>query len=525
MGCAAGAPQDDPAAWVPLPLTTRAGAPNPLQTELVARWDGLRSRARHPELFRSAADLFDGRPSAFGPLLVPLADGERPDAVTVATAGEATAPVRWRVRLGPDGRRWLRITPQRPLPPGRVRWAIAGVGTRPWGDCLGTDTECAEAPDGSLVIHATVPDWRAPMAAAIKRMPAATVAATRPIDPFVGGPAVTAVVLGLEEYRSPDGPAGGVLALDDVAPGAGRPVTATAWVMIPGGTPAGWVLYAHGLAGTRRRPSLYREFLDDGLAVVSLPELRHRGRHDQLGADNPLNRATAFFNLANLPMTRDNLRQMYIDVARTVRAIPAIADALGTESPAGAVGYVGTSLGCMVGSAASALVPEIRATTCFVGGARIADLFERGAFGILYTTLQLDVGGLRAPAWQPFVSLLIQRGLDAADPGVLAGPEPALSAFRLHVALGDQIMPNRASLALARALDLGLLDRPVAPFDVLPPAPGISGVRLHRYPDRSGAARHGGPSGDRAVVAEAAAFMRASLAPPPLEPLRPPPPR
>jgi hypothetical protein len=79
-------------------------------------------------------------------------------------------------------------------------------------------------------------------------------------------------------------------------------------------------------------------------------------------------------------------------------------------------------------------------------------------------------------------------------------------------------MPNRASLALARALRLGRFGPPPPPFATLPVTNGAAGVLVHEFPALGGGARHGAPSGDPAIREKAASFLRFFLSRSPTKP-------
>src|SRR6185295_6559699 len=103
-----------------------------------------------------------------------------------------------------------------------------------------------------------------------------------------------------------------------------------------------------------------------------------------------------FSSTTNLAATRDQIRQLMIDTAQLVRVVKDTTAGIGSlnvddPSTAGVterldvseLGYIGMSLGSVMGSLAVAANPEITRATLNVGGASPADILTQATVTFL----------------------------------------------------------------------------------------------------------------------------------------------
>jgi dienelactone hydrolase len=191
-----------------------------------------------------------------------------------------------------------------------------------------------------------------------------------------------------------------------------------------------------------------------------------------------------FTNLANLFATRDNFRQHVIDLSQVVRVLRnTAATGLAAQLAANAalppldqaaIGYLGQSMGALLGSSFLALSPFVRVGVLNVGGGRVIDIFTdpRSVYaqqlGPFLAGMGIDAD---TPAYHQLVETLAWV-MDPGDPVSLArhvrlSPlSNPLTMMRnpqkrviLQMAGRDEVLPNDWTRRLA--LELGL---PVDPM-------------------------------------------------------------
>jgi hypothetical protein len=199
-------------------------------------------------------------------------------------------------------------------------------------------------------------------------------------------------------------------------------------------------------------------------------------------------------SLTNFFSTRDNFRQQVIDLAQLVRLLGS-GGATGLASQAGAaaggpiafdpakIGYVGQSLGGILGTLYNAVSPETTNVALNVPGGALPQIIldapsfaaEKKALLETLATQGIQVG---TPAFDQFIGIA-QWVLDPADPAnmgwrlthpaVVAGGMNAPNASRkafIQFIEGDQTVPNISNFALLQAAD--------RPFSKTPPSFGCS---------------------------------------------------
>jgi len=180
----------------------------------------------------------------------------------------------------------------------------------------------------------------------------------------------------------------------------------------------------------------------------------------------------AFIDVERLPGTRDHFRQSVIDLSATTRAIK-LADwktaTGGIALDPNDIRYAGISLGGILGGLVSGIDPTYRAMLLNVGGAGLVDLMRESATfgptlksalaakGVSEGTPEYD-SFLNAAKWMldeidpiNFAPYARKRPLVYADPATNQPVTAPVKALRLHMATGDSVVPNTATMRLVAA--------------------------------------------------------------------------
>ncbi|MBK6516532.1 MAG: alpha/beta fold hydrolase [Polyangiaceae bacterium] len=243
------------------------------------------------------------------------------------------------------------------------------------------------------------------------------------------------------------------------------------------------VIYQHGLGGDKDgswgTSERLAEVLAGGVAVIAIDSPGHGFRGD--GAEGIASSVFGYFGIDpdsgefDIARARDNFRQMAADQLELVRFVQSLSelDLLPAGAPDGVPDldvsqllYIGHSFGSVQGPTLFALAPEVRHAVWNVGGDGLMFLLEDSG------TFSLVVNGLRPPgtpdgALARFMSAT-QAIVDPGDPlnyapfalgGSLSQARPAgPRSVLLQEVVGDNIVPNSSSHAVARAVGLGLMN-------------------------------------------------------------------
>lgn len=267
------------------------------------------------------------------------------------------------------------------------------------------------------------------------------------------------------------------------------------------------VIFQHGI--TRSKSDIFvlaDSFCAQGFAVVATDLVLHGD--DTLPGQTS---GTGFINLTNLRNSRDNIRQSAVNLfylTQLIRSGNTNFDGVGGPDLAtGVPGYIGMSLGGIVGGVYTAVDPSSRNTVLNVPGGRISTLLlTSGSFspailaGLAGVGIQPNTDGFR----QFF--LIAQTVVDDADPmnyaapalaGTLKGGAGNGSRVLVQEAMADTTIDNSATTDLVNAFSLvpGFsLVRPIATALTLLPqvdAPftngGLGASGMFQFPG----ARHG----------------------------------
>ena len=235
------------------------------------------------------------------------------------------------------------------------------------------------------------------------------------------------------------------------------------------------LLFGHGIGGDIS--NIY--FLDglvDQLPVtrIAMDAVAH-GEHPLATKDQAFERVLDFFALDLSTQTidalkaRDNFRQSTYDKLQLIELLHQDSDINqdGREDlDLSRMAYYGLSLGGIMGVEFLALEPRIDLTILAVSGARLVSVLTDGSvIGDFKPAIYALVGGEEEfHRFTPLAQVL----LDAADPGSFA---PYLSSTQrgdvlgetqagdlphllMQVAMNDEVVPNNANYALARALEV-----------------------------------------------------------------------
>lgn len=259
------------------------------------------------------------------------------------------------------------------------------------------------------------------------------------------------------------------------------------------------VIFGHGLGGSRRDAlNLAEPLCEKGFAVISIDMWNHGSRLSPTDNGNNLgskpaftgNRALkdgfsdesgstaylAFFeSFMNLSAIRDSIRQSTLDFARVAMLVQTDPDlsALGAgyKLDRTKVAYLGESFGTIVGSNLAAIEPSIGLFILNVAGGGVIDQIvpnsaKIGEIAIPFAEQLYRTQG-RIDRFHPLVGVM-QAVFDGADSltfarhvlrdrfkidGEVIGKRHVILIEAIH----DEIMPNAASEALARAFGLYVL--------------------------------------------------------------------
>lgn len=326
----------------------------------------------------------------------------------------------------------------------------------------------------------------------------------------------------------------------------GKPVawyTLPVALWLPLDTPPPWpvMIFGHGLGSPRTQAKeLADRAAPAGFATIAIDAVRH-GEHPAGANPGTIGALLGFFAISTESLAvdglqlRDNWRQSTYDKLQLLRAIaahPDLDDDGKAELRADKIAYVGVSLGGIMGPEFLALQDRVSAAVLSVPGARVGTIIrDSEQFGPLIAALKPDgYGDGDVARFFP----ILQTLLDAGDSGVYApfvlrdrllpGMAPQLL---MQMAIPDEIVPNSATRALARAMDIphaAPVVQPVELLQVLPALPAVGNLatgltaalfqfdRLREDPDgKVQPASHSDLPGSEEAVYQDLVFLQAWL--------------
>ena len=170
------------------------------------------------------------------------------------------------------------------------------------------------------------------------------------------------------------------------------------------------------------------------------------------GPDGEIDPSGAWFiNLQSLLTSRDNLRQGVVDLFQLAHAIPSMHYSPGTDFDGSHIGFVGQSLGSIVGSVFLSLDPNVGIGVINVPGGGIARLLDGSPTFGPRIRAGLAAAGVEAgtPDYDAFM-VAAQTAVDSGDPINFGGADTLMSTKRLLAqevvgggdVLPDQVIPN-----------------------------------------------------------------------------------
>lgn len=247
------------------------------------------------------------------------------------------------------------------------------------------------------------------------------------------------------------------------------------------GDPFPVLLYGHGLNGDRSQARQLARFAAPlGVATIAVDAPEH-GAHPRRvgGGDLAILYFFGFtpeFILEGAAL-RDNWRQGTFDKLALLELIRAGADVDGdgdVDLDADRMGYLGVSLGGIMGSELLSLSEDLDVGVLVVPGGRVTDILQFSAmFAPLVTVLTpAGVGPGDVDRFWPVLQSTIERG-DPANWGAhvihdrIAGDAPDVL---VGIVLDDEIVPETTNVMLARALGVPHVPPVLREIELLEPA-------------------------------------------------------
>ncbi len=273
-------------------------------------------------------------------------------------------------------------------------------------------------------------------------------------------------LLTVQDYRAADH----IVPMDsDGAPLGSYDLPVRVWLPSVGTAPYPTLLCGHGLGGGRGQCDvLADQTWEQGVAVVAVDAVEHGDHPGRTVPDISLIEDFMIFAITmdppglNALRLRDNFRQSSWDKLQVIRAVEGGMDVDGdgaVDLDASHLGYVGVSLGAIMGPEPLALSPRMNGAALVVGGGRISSIIQESAsFGVLVDLMRPP--GLGDGEVDRFFPVL-QTVIDAADPMIWGHyvleerlDERSPPSTLVMLAHDDQIVPNSSNDALVRGLGL-----------------------------------------------------------------------
>jgi hypothetical protein len=258
--------------------------------------------------------------------------------------------------------------------------------------------------------------------------------------------------------------------------------------------PLATVLYGHGIGGDYTNAyqliNLYRQPKFVILAIDAL----HHGEHPTNSTQSAaVSSVLNFFALdvasqtINALNARDHFRQSTYDKLQLIQLLHQDGDLDGdgqNDVNTEQLGYYGLSLGGIMGVELLALESRIRASILVVSGAKLVTVLTEGdLIGDFLPVIYQLVGGQEV--FETFIPLA-QVLIDPADPATYAPfilhqrlDDSAPPHLLMQMAMNDEVVPNAANRALARALLIPHAQPHASDISFLPSVE--SPVRLNLY--------------------------------------------
>ena len=256
------------------------------------------------------------------------------------------------------------------------------------------------------------------------------------------------------------------------------------WLPPTGTGPWPVVIFGHGLGSDRGQGKRLAEVAAPlGFATVAIDAVRH-GEHPLGGAKSTIAAVLPFFGISTAPFgfdfiaLRDNWRQSAWDKLQLIRLLRQAPDVDGDGQPEldpKRMGYIGVSLGGIMGPEMLALTPHLGFAILSVAGGKVSSIIQHGEQLSAFVTVLKPKGTTDGDIERFFPALqtLIEPG-DAANWGRyvlrdrLTAGGPKAPSVLLQMAIDDDIVPNVATRVLARAMAITHAGNVFQPISLLP---------------------------------------------------------
>lgn len=270
---------------------------------------------------------------------------------------------------------------------------------------------------------------------------------------------VASVVIGTLAVRDPR--EDGVWRADWVEDPSKAPVVQLPFVLsVPAGAkpPGGWqtVIGAHGING-RNVPSSsgtdsycleHAQWLAAaGIACLGIDAPSHGTRGNIVG----------FFDIENVAVMRENFREETFDLMQVARAASSIdVDGDGSGDLSGELGFLGNSLGAMMGASYFAMDERIRYAVLNVPGGGLSNILVSQVNKDLIGLLMVSKTGVVFDSAEyhssfPLIRAVSQSFLESADPVNVFARVDRSRAVLMQMGVGDLTIPNGTTLDLRGA--------------------------------------------------------------------------
>ena len=241
------------------------------------------------------------------------------------------------------------------------------------------------------------------------------------------------------------------------------------------------LIVGHGMNGNRTLGATVAAMVADlGIAVLASDAMAH-GQHPSAEGLEGLFVALTFLGVVidetrvDGRVMRDNFQQSNWDRLQLIKALRQSADLDDDgvlDIDVDRLGYLGVSLGGIMGSELLAVSDALSVGVLLVPGARVTSMFSHAPPLAVMMNIVSQITGSEAGAWR--LLAVLQAAVDGGDPASYAGhvltrrfDDKAPPDLLVAMALDDDTVPNVTTAHLARALGLPLMAPVTVPIDGL----------------------------------------------------------
>jgi dienelactone hydrolase len=248
-------------------------------------------------------------------------------------------------------------------------------------------------------------------------------------------------------------------------------IVTSVWMPTEGEGPWPTLVMGHGINSSRGMGhGIARSVADLGIVVVAIDAVGH-GDHPSNEGNQGYSGMMSFLGIdaVNLRIDgtalRDNLRQSTADRLQLIELLVQDGDLDGDgglDVDVDRMGYVGISLGGIMGSEILALSERLDVGVLITAAARMTSIFTYASNMAIMMDVMLELTGSESATWQAIAA--IQGAIDPGDPLAYArhvitdrlNDAPAPHVL-VTMAVGDPIVPNEGTRALAQGLGVDIM--------------------------------------------------------------------